>query len=42
MEGSPTVEDKRFVAYYVKDGKIAAVATCTRDPVAVAVAELMR
>eukprot|EP01138_Halocafeteria_seosinensis_P005238 gb/GECG01005355.1/.p1 GENE.gb/GECG01005355.1/~~gb/GECG01005355.1/.p1 ORF type:complete len:605 (+),score=80.82 gb/GECG01005355.1/:1-1815(+) len=42
MEGNPTPQDKRFVAYYLKGDKVAGVATCTRDPVAVAAAELIR
>ena len=42
MEGNPTPQDKRFVAYYLKEDKVIGVATCTRDPVAVAAAELIR
>uniref|UniRef100_A0A7S1P5R9 Rieske domain-containing protein n=1 Tax=Vitrella brassicaformis TaxID=1169539 RepID=A0A7S1P5R9_9ALVE len=32
----------QFVAYYIKDDKIEAVATCGRDPAAVGIAEAMR
>ncbi len=37
-----SVEEKKFIAYYGKAGKVVAVATMGRDPMASAAAELMR
>jgi hypothetical protein len=40
VDGNP--DDLKFVAYYVKDGKIIAVSSMQRDPVAIKASELFR
>jgi methyltransferase-like protein len=40
IDGNP--DEMKFVAYYIKDGKVISVASMQRDPVAIKASELFR